>query len=99
MKIQGSKFTGYQETWGEFLNRPEHKNLPILEVKRRYIQHQLLLERNLALYYQQVNWINRQNKAKHSQLPNDPTYTEELELTDESGNLLFIQGETYLAEG
>lgn len=98
MNYKGSKFTGYIETWVEFQNRPEHKNLPILEIKNRYINHQLLIERNLALYHQQINWINKQNKAKHSQLPNDPTYTDEIELTDEFGNLLTIPGGVFLAE-
>lgn len=98
MDFKGSKYTGYVETWTEFQRRPEHKNLPIMEIKHRYINHQLLVERNLSMYYQQLNWINSRNKAKHSQLPNDPLYTDELELTDENGNLISIPGGNFLAE-
>lgn len=64
MKFKGSEYLGYLETWPEFKNRPEHKDLPILEIKARYKHHQLLVERELNEYFLQLNWINNQIQSK-----------------------------------
>lgn len=64
MKFKGSEYLGYIETWPVFKNRPEHKNLHILEIKTRYNHHRLLIERELNEYFLQLNWINNQIQSK-----------------------------------
>jgi len=70
--------------WQSFLKLKENQNLPILEVKRRYIKQQLLFE-NAYIAYQQSILHNKVQGGKKD------TETPEIELVTENEEFILAE--------
>ena len=55
--------------WLVFLTREDNKNLPIMEVRRKYMQEQLLFE-DYSSYLQNLNTISTANASSGGYIKN-----------------------------
>ena len=62
--------------WQSFLKLKENQNLPILEVKRRYIKQQLLFENAYIAYQQSILHNKVQGGKKDTETPGIELITE-----------------------
>lgn len=76
--------------WQNFLNLRENKNVPLLEVKRRYIKQQLLFENAYISYQQSIMHGKVQGGKKTTE-----TVEGELLLT-ENNNFIVTEGGDFL---
>jgi len=80
-------------SWVSFLKLKENQNVPILEVKRRYIKQQLLFE-NAYIAYQQAIFHNKVQGGKKEDEENP-----EVEILTENSEFILSEDGKFLIEG
>ena len=79
--------TQHPGPWKEFINRPQNRNLPIMEVRQKYLKEQLDFENQLSTY---LSW-NRHNIAQGGRSQATPDTTPEVEMLTEVGELMITE--------